>query len=59
VLVRVAVEEEPVMSLLSREELLNLVRQAQANPPGTPVKRGGTTEEAVTQTRDLRDEWED
>lgn len=54
-----AVEEEPVMSLLSREELLNLVRQAQANPPGTPVKRGGTTAEAVTQTRDLRDEWED
>lgn len=50
--VTVTVEEEG-RKPLSREELLNLMREAQANAPGT------TLDEAVARIRALRDEWED
>ena len=50
--VRITVEEEP-RKPLSREQLLDLIRQAQANAPGT------TMEEAVARIRALRDEWDD
>lgn len=50
--VTVTVEEE-ARKPLSREQLLQLMRKAQANAPGT------TLEEAVARIRTLRDEWED
>ena len=50
--VTVTVEEE-VRKPLSREALLELMRKAQANAPGT------TLEEAVARIRALRDEWDD
>jgi hypothetical protein len=50
--VKVTVEEEP-RKPLSREQLLDLMREAQAHAPGT------TLEEAVARIRALRDEWDD
>ncbi len=50
--VKITVEEES-RKPLGREELLDLMRNAQANAPGT------TLEEAVARIRALRDEWED
>jgi hypothetical protein len=50
--VTVTVEEEERKSI-GREELLDLMRNAQANAPGT------TLEQAVMRIRALRDEWED
>lgn len=49
--VTVIVEEE-ARKPLSREALLELMREAQAHAPGT------TVEEAVARIRALRDEWE-
>ncbi len=48
--VKITVEEES-RKPLGREELLDLMRNAQANAPGT------TLEEAVARIRALRDEW--
>jgi hypothetical protein len=50
--VKVTVEEEANRPL-GREQLLELMRNAQANAPGTGL------EEAVARVRALRDEWED
>ena len=50
--VKVTVEEE-VKRPLDRKQLLELMRSAQANAPGTSL------EEAVARVRALRDEWED
>jgi hypothetical protein len=50
--VTVTIEEE-LETPPSREKLLRLMREAQANAPGT------TLEEAVARVRTLRDEWED
>lgn len=50
--VRVTVEEE-VRTPLGREELIKLMREAQANASVT------TLEEAVQRIRRLRDEWDD
>ena len=50
--VTVTIEEED-RKPLSREELLELMRRARENAPGT------TMEEAVARIRALRDEWED
>ena len=50
--VKVTVEEE-VKRPLGRKQLLELMRSAQANAPGTSL------EEAVARVRALRDEWED
>ncbi|MGD9914190.1 MAG: hypothetical protein AB7S80_08920 [Rhizobiaceae bacterium] len=47
--VTVEVERRP----LSREQLLETIRKAQANARGT------TLEEAVARVRSLRDEWDD
>lgn len=49
--VTVTVEEE-ARKPLGREELLELMRKAQENAPGTSV------EEAVARIRALRDEWD-
>lgn len=51
--VRVTVEEEARRKPLDPEKLLELMRAAQANAPGT------TLDEAVARIRALRDEWED
>lgn len=50
--VTVTVEEEAKRPL-ARKQLLELMRNAQANAPGTSL------EEAVARVRALRDEWED
>ncbi|TPK69995.1 hypothetical protein FJ930_20305 [Mesorhizobium sp. B2-4-15] len=50
--VTVTVEEEAKRPL-SREQLLELMQNAQASAPGTSL------EEAVARVRALRDEWED
>ncbi|MER8881546.1 hypothetical protein NKL07_12135 [Mesorhizobium sp. C280B] len=50
--VKVTVEEEANRPL-GREQLLELMRDAQANAPGTSL------DEAVARVRALRDEWED
>jgi hypothetical protein len=50
--VKVTVEEE-TKKPLSREELLELMREARAHAPGT------TIEEAVARIRTLRDEWDE
>ncbi|MCF6115005.1 MULTISPECIES: hypothetical protein [Mesorhizobium] len=50
--VKVTVEEEANRPL-GREQLLELMRNAQANAPGTSL------DEAVARVRALRDEWED
>lgn len=50
--VTVIIEEEQ-RKPLGRSELLDMMRNAQANAPGT------TLEEAVRRIRTLRDEWED
>ncbi|MDX8526061.1 hypothetical protein RFM68_16285 [Mesorhizobium sp. MSK_1335] len=50
--VTVTVEEEAKRPL-DRKQLLELMRNAQANAPGTSL------EEAVARVRALRDEWED
>jgi hypothetical protein len=50
--VKVTVEEEANRPL-GRKQLLELMRNAQANAPGTSL------EEAVARVRALRDEWED
>lgn len=50
--VKVTVEEE-VKRPLGRKQLLELMRSAQANAPGTSL------EEAVARVRALRDEWEE
>lgn len=50
--VKVTVEEEANQPL-GRKQLLELMRNAQANAPGTSL------EEAVARVRALRDEWED
>ncbi|TPN36633.1 hypothetical protein FKO01_08690 [Mesorhizobium sp. B2-3-3] len=50
--VTVTVEEEAKRPL-GREQLLELMQNAQASAPGTSL------EEAVARVRALRDEWED
>ncbi|WP_214471409.1 hypothetical protein [Mesorhizobium sp. dw_380] len=50
--VKVTVEEEAKRPL-GRKQLLELMRNAQANAAGTSL------EEAVARVRALRDEWED
>lgn len=51
--VTVTVEEEKTRSRLEPEELLALIREAQAHSSGTSM------EEAVARIRALRDEWDD
>jgi hypothetical protein len=50
--VTVTVQEEG-RKLLNREDMLRLMRDAQANAPGTSLK------DAVSRIRALRDEWDD
>lgn len=50
--VTVTIEEEPVRAK-SREDILKLIRDAQAR------SKGVTMEEAVARIRELRDEWDD
>lgn len=51
--VRITVEEERERRPLSREELLQSIRDAQAR------SKGVTIDEAVARVRELRDEWDD
>ena len=51
--VRITVEEESARKPMTREELLQSLRDARARTKGV------TLEEAVARVRELRDEWDD